>query len=136
MNRRTFLCGLTLGALSAPLAGEAQPAGKMWRIGSVLVATPETAGHLNRVIEASLADAGYVSGRNIPLVQQIAPPHPARVEEVLRAIIPTIDLLIVGSTLGGVAAKKITTTLPTVFLSVGDPVRIGLVSSLRHPGGN
>jgi hypothetical protein len=106
MNRRTFLCGLTLGALSAPLAGEAQPAGKMWRIGSVLVATPETAGHLNRVIEASLANAGYVSGRNITLVQQIAPPHPARVEEVLRAIIPTIDLLIVGSTLGGVAAKR------------------------------
>jgi putative ABC transport system substrate-binding protein len=38
--------------------------------------------------------------------------------------------------MGGVAAKQVTTTLPTVFLSVGDPVRIGLVSSLAHPGGN
>jgi len=42
----------------------------------------------------------------------------------------------VGGTLGAVTAKKIDTVLPTVFLSVGDPVRIGLVSSLAHPGGN
>ena len=41
-----------------------------------------------------------------------------------------------GGTLGAVTAKKIDTVLPTVFLSVGDPVRIGLVSSLAHPGGN
>ena len=42
MNRRTFLCGLALGALSAPLAGEAQQAGKPWRIG--LLANFETPG--------------------------------------------------------------------------------------------
>ena len=136
MDRRRFLLTSVASALVVPLRVEGQQAGKMWRIGSVLVGTPETVGHLNRAIEASLAKAGYVSGRNITLVQQIAPPQPARVEEVLGAIIPTLDLLIVGSTIGGVAAKKITTTLPTVFVSVGDPVRIGLVSSLRNPGGN
>src|SRR5262249_13657196 len=136
MDRRAFIALLTGSVLAAPLGVEAPQVGRMWRIGSVLVGTPETVGHLNRAIEASLAKAGYVSGRNITLVQQIAPPQPARVEEVLRAIIPAIDLLIVGSTIGGAVAKKITTTLPTVFLSVGDPVRIGLVSSLRHPGGN
>jgi hypothetical protein len=132
MDRRRFLLTSVASALVVPLRVEGQQAGKMWRIGSVLVGTPETVGHLNRAIEASLTKAGYVSGRNITLVQQIAPPQPARVEEVLGAIIPTLDLLIVGSTIGGVAAKKITTTLPTVFVSVGDPVRIGLVSSLRR----
>ena len=136
MDRRAFITVIGGSVLAAPLTSETQQAAKVWRIGSVLVGTPETVGHLDRAIETSLAKVGYVSGRNISLMQQIAPPQPARVEEVLRAIIPAIDLLIVGSTIGGVVAKKITTTLPTVFLSVGDPVRIGLVSSLRHPVGN
>jgi hypothetical protein len=84
MDRRSFVASVT-AVLAAPFTGEAQQSERKWRIGSVLVATPGTAEHLNRVIEASLAKAGYVSGRNITLVQQIAPPHPARVEEVLRA---------------------------------------------------
>ena len=136
MDRRRFLLTSLAGALARPLGAAAQQPGKVWRIGIVLLGTPETVGHLTRAIEASLASAGYVNGRNITLVQQFAPPHPARVEEVLRALVPTIDLLIVGSTMGGAAAKKVTTTLPTVFLSVGDPIRIGLVASLARPGGN
>src|SRR5262245_65260934 len=124
-DRRAFSTVIGGSVLAAPLTSETQQAAKVWRIGSVLVGTPETVGHLDRAIETSLAKVGYVSGRNISLMQQIAPPQPARVEEVLRAIIPAIDLLIVGSTIGGVVAKKITTTLPMVFLSVGDPVRNG-----------
>ena len=51
-------------------------------------------------------------------------------------MIPQIDLLVVWSTVGGVAAKKVGSGLPTVFLSVGAPVDEGLVQSLAHPGGN
>ena len=61
MNRRTFVASVA-GALAAPFTGEAQQAGKTWRIGNVLVGTLETIGHLDRTIEASLAKAGYVSG--------------------------------------------------------------------------
>jgi len=61
MNRRTFVASIA-GALAAPFTGEAQQAGKTWRIAGVIVGTPETVGHLDRTIEASLAKAGYVSG--------------------------------------------------------------------------
>jgi putative tryptophan/tyrosine transport system substrate-binding protein len=135
MDRRRFLLA-SLGVFVAPLPADAQQQRKIWRIGSVLAGSPETTGHIAKAIEASLATAGYVNGRNITLQHQFYPPHPAGAEEVLRAIVPTIDLLVVGGTIGGVAAKKVTTALPTVFLSIGDPVRVGLVSSLAHPGGN
>jgi ABC-type uncharacterized transport system substrate-binding protein len=45
-------------------------------------------------------------------------------------------LLIVGGTIGGVAAKKLVITKPVVFIAVGAPVEIGLVESLSRPGGN
>lgn len=127
---------LALATVCVPSSPGAQPAGKVWRIGRVLLGTPQAMEHLGKVIESSLAAAGYVHGRNITLAYKVAPPEPAAAEDVLRAMVPTIDLLIVGSTIGAVAARKVTTTLPTVFLSVGDPVRIGLVSSLARPGGN
>jgi putative ABC transport system substrate-binding protein len=136
MNRREFLSGSILVLTAASAVGAQQPAGKIWRIGTVLTGSPEANDHLLKVIESSLAAEGYVHGRNITLSQQVAPPNPAVVERVLREIVPRVDLLIAGGTLGGVAAKKVTTTLPTVFLSVGDPVRVGLVTSLSHPGGN
>jgi putative tryptophan/tyrosine transport system substrate-binding protein len=123
---------IALAILRVPVATEGQ--GKIWRIGSVLTGSAETVAPVAKAMEVSLATLGYVNGRNITLVQQVAPPHPGGAEETIRALVPNIDILIVGGTVGGVAAKKVT-TLPTVFLTVGDPVRIGLVSSLAHPGG-
>ena len=49
---------------------------------------------------------------------------------------PQIDLLVVWGTVAGAAAKKVAGSVPTVFISVGAPVEIGLVQSLAHPGGN
>ena len=64
LNRRTFLCGLTLGTLSAPLAAEAQQAAKVPRIGWLatnLAANP----HLREAFRQGLRDLGYVEGRNV-----------------------------------------------------------------------
>jgi putative ABC transport system substrate-binding protein len=136
MNRRIFIAG-AMATLTSRLTAEAQQSSdKVWRITSVLAGSQETTGHLAKAIEASLASAGYVHGRNITLMQEFSAPQPANFEAVLKKVVPNTDLLLVGSTIGGVAAKQATTTLPTVFLSVGDPVRVGLVSSLAHPGGN
>jgi len=136
MDRRTFISRITLALLAAPLAVQAQQARKVWRVGVVLPGTPDTVGHVTKAIEASLANAGYVDGKNITLEWRFYPPNPTGAEKVLRALVPTIDLLVVGGTIGGVVAKKVTTTLPTIFQSVSDPVQLGLVSSLAHPGGN
>jgi putative ABC transport system substrate-binding protein len=133
MNRRAFVTGLGV-VLAAPHVDAAEYAGKVWRIGSVLGGTPESSGRVAKAIKASLSALGYVAGRNITLEDRFYTDR-AGAEQILRAIASTIDLLVVGGTVGAVAAKKVT-SLPTVFFTVGDPVRVGLVSSLGNPGGN
>jgi hypothetical protein len=64
MNRRVFLCGLTLGTLVARLAGEAQPVGKVPRIGVLGAASPEWAPHTD-ALRQGLRELGYVEGQNI-----------------------------------------------------------------------
>jgi ABC-type uncharacterized transport system substrate-binding protein len=93
-------------------------------------------GFLARALETHFRERGYVNDRDIKLVHRFAAPTPDGIAGVLREIIPNIDVLIVWSTIGAIAAKKLTTDLPTIFLTVGDPIRIGLVSNLARPGGN
>ena len=65
MNRRTFLCGLTLGALAAPLAAEAQQTGKVYRVGILSPAgipDPTVATSPN-LVPIALRELGYVTGR-------------------------------------------------------------------------
>ena len=65
MNRRTFLFGLTLGALSAPLAAEAQPqTGKVWRIGVLMSLYPPDA-DAPQALRQGLRTLGYVEGQNL-----------------------------------------------------------------------
>jgi putative ABC transport system substrate-binding protein len=63
-------------------------------------------------------------------------PTPKNFEDAITGMLPYVDILVVWSTLGAVAARNVRTTVPTVFLSVGAPVNIGIVQSLAHPGGN
>jgi putative tryptophan/tyrosine transport system substrate-binding protein len=136
MKRREFL-GLIYGvALALPDEAAAQQPSKVWRIGQVIVATPERGEILAKALEQGLVDVGYAQGRNIVLLTRFASPQPGKVEETILALVPKIDLLVVWSTMGGIAAKKVGSSVPTVFLSVGAPVEEGLVQSLAHPGGN
>ncbi len=60
-----------------------------------------------------------------------------KIEELLVPLVPNLDLLAIWSTIGIIAAKNVVSpALPTVFLAVGDPVRVGAVQSLSRPGGN
>jgi putative ABC transport system substrate-binding protein len=89
-----------------------------------------------QALEKGLADLGDVQGRNIELLHRFPGPQPDKVQEVIISLLPQIDLLVVWGTIGGVAAKRVASGVPTVFVSVGAPVEIGLVQSLAHPGGN
>jgi putative ABC transport system substrate-binding protein len=61
MRRRRILAGLLL-ALAAPLASEAQPAGKVYRFGVLRPGSPQP--HLVKALEDGLRELGYVEGRN------------------------------------------------------------------------
>jgi ABC transporter substrate binding protein len=135
--RRRDLIGVICGAaLATPCNADAQQSGKVWRIGDVLGLTPERGAALAHGIEQDLADLGDIQGRNIVLTHQFAGPQPDKVRKVMASLLSEIDLLVAWGTIGGVAAKELADGVPTVFVSVGAPVEIGLVRSLAHPGGN
>jgi putative ABC transport system substrate-binding protein len=135
MRRRDFIGAVCIAALAPPIAAGAQQPGKVWRIGHVLTGAPETGGIFAQALEQRLADLGYVTGRNIVLLHRFAGPQPAENREVITSLLAQIDLLVVWGE-GAIAAKKWAGDVPTVFISIGFPVELGLVQSLAHPGGN
>jgi putative ABC transport system substrate-binding protein len=85
----------------------------------------------------ALRDLGYVEGKDVVIEARFAEGHQARLPEFVAEMIRLkVDVLVVGSTLTAVAAKKATTTIPIVFASLFDPVGAGIVASLARPGGN
>src|SRR6266851_4254449 len=128
---------LAFALLLAPLAADAQQAGRVPHI-LVLYGSPrEIFAPLAKALEDQLGELGYVNGRNIHLEHRGTNGTPAQVREVVaEAVALKPDILVVWGTLGAVTVKQATSSLPVVFLSVGVPVEIGLVASLRHPGGN
>jgi putative tryptophan/tyrosine transport system substrate-binding protein len=139
MRRRHFLAVLG-GAGAWPLVARAQQESAARRI-AVLMTTAQSAqaeGYvpLDRAFEERLRELGYVKGKNVSLQNVFVAPQPKEIEDKLTEILPETDLLVVWSTVASVAAKKIAQSIPIVFLTVGVPVEIGLVSSLNRPGGN
>jgi ABC-type uncharacterized transport system substrate-binding protein len=126
---------LVLTALAAPLAADAQPPGKVPRIGVLGERTP--ADPFLAAFRQGLRELGYTEGRNIVVeyryAQGMVDRFPELAAELLRL---DIDVLMVGGAAAARAAEAQTKTVPIVFALPGDPVGSGLVASLAHPGGN
>jgi putative ABC transport system substrate-binding protein len=136
MDRRIFLATVA-GLLAAPLAGEAQQAAKIPRIGylsSTLAASP----HLKEAFRQGLRDLGYVEGRHLVIEYRDAEGKVERFPALAAELVALkVDVIFVGGgTRAALAAMQATRTVPIVFAGVPDPVAIGLVTSLARPGGN
>jgi putative ABC transport system substrate-binding protein len=133
MNRRNFVAALACAAAWLAVA-HAQKGKSIPRVGYI---DYESRSAGIEGLLAGLRELGYVDGQNIRLVRrQFAAPTVSQMKEAILAILPNIDILVVGGTVGGAAAKSATSDIPVVFISVGAPVDIGLVKSLAKPGGN
>ncbi len=84
-----------------------------------------------------LRERGWAEGQNFILERRYSEGRndrlPALAAELVRL---QPDLIVIVGTPAALAAKEATTTIPVVFVTVGDPVGSGLVSSLAKPGGN
>jgi putative tryptophan/tyrosine transport system substrate-binding protein len=136
MERRAFMAMLTGGIVAAPFAAEAQQAAKVARIGYL---TPNLAAapHNHEAFRQGLRDLGYVEGRNLVIEYRDAEGKFERLPALAAELVALkVDVIVAPNTLGVLAAKQATRTVPIVFATAGDPVGSGLVTSLARPGGN
>src|SRR6266487_4033776 len=137
LKRREFIT-LLGGAVAWPLAARAQQPENSVRIGFLPVGSQSNS-YDRSLVEAfrlGLRELGVVENRHVVLdVVWInnEPETPSRVNELMQR---GAKLLIPCGTSASVAAKQQVSTIPIVFINVGNPIGVGLVQSLSRPGGN
>ena len=135
MRRREFIAAL--GSVSAlPLAALAQQA--MPVIGFLSTGSRQSDAFRLAAVRQGLVEAGYVEGRNFAFDYRWAEDQYERLPALAAELVRREVALIVtgGGTTSTVAAKSATATIPIVFVTGADPVKLGLVASLNRPGSN
>jgi len=120
---------LTIMIIALVPHADAQPV-KTYRIGVLLVGTPEP-------LRQDLRDLGYVEGQNTVLEVRDTRGAPERLDELAMELARLkVDVIVALYPAAVLAARRATKTIPIVTVNTPDPVQLGLVESLAHPGGN
>jgi putative tryptophan/tyrosine transport system substrate-binding protein len=150
MRRREFV-KLAIGGGTAAAYGACWPlaAGIFWPlaaraqqqampvIGFLHPTSPDAFPDRLRAFRRGLKDAGYVEGENVTIVYRFAENQLDRLPPIASELVKSrVAAIVAINSPPALAAKAATTTIPIIFVSPEDPVRLGLVASLARPGGN
>jgi putative tryptophan/tyrosine transport system substrate-binding protein len=137
MDRRRFLLSSLAGAIAVPLAGEAQQATKVYRIGFISPASSSAMAARDEAFRQGLHALGYVVGQNITIEYRWADGRNERLAGFAAELVDLrLDIIV---THGGAATRAVqqaTATIPIIIAAADDPLATGLVTSLARPGGN
>ena len=136
--KRCEFITLLAGATAAwPLATRAQQGGKIYRIGFLANDPAIPRQPAGQAFLDGLSESGFVEGKNIVIEQRFAEGKLDRYADLVSELIRLeVDVLVTSAEEATLAAKQATTKVPIVMMNVSDPLGLGFVASLAHPGGN
>jgi putative ABC transport system substrate-binding protein len=139
VRRREFITGFGSIAAAWPLAGLAQPADRMRRVG-ILLPWPEYRPDVREFsadFPQDLGRFGWLDGENIRIDWRFAAGNPTLFKPFAAELVDLApDVILAMTPLAVTAVLEQTHTIPVVFAFVLDPVALGFVQSLARPGGN
>jgi putative tryptophan/tyrosine transport system substrate-binding protein len=138
MKRRDFITFLAGSALPWTRFAKAQSGRKIARVGVLWhAASAEEEREYLTVLVKAFGDLGYIEGKTIEFLHKFPAEQLDRYPALGKELIDSnVDVIIAVSPAGAVTLKKLTSTIPIVFVIMPDPISAGLVASLSRPGGN
>jgi ABC-type uncharacterized transport system substrate-binding protein len=123
-------------ALGVPSTVTAQLTDMPYRVG-VLSADSAAPNRAVQAFREGLHALGWAEGRTIVIEARFADGHTDRLAGLAMDLVRAdVQVIVAGSSTVAHAARRVTATIPIVMAGVGDPIKLGFIASLSHPGGN
>jgi putative ABC transport system substrate-binding protein len=137
MKRREFISLLGGASITWPFAANAQQVGKVPTIGLLGANNAATQSLWTAAFVQRLHELGWIEGRTIAIEYRWAEGRSQRAAELAAELVHRkVDIMVMNGTPQVLAARQATSTIPVVFVGLGDPVGTGVVASLARPGSN
>ncbi|HET7097680.1 MAG TPA: ABC transporter substrate-binding protein [Casimicrobiaceae bacterium] len=135
-SRRIFIRTLAAGVVGVRIGASAQP-GKIYHLGYLSQPTRESVAKGVEAFVKKLRELGWIDGQNLAIEYRWAEGDAAQLPRLAAELVrDKVDVIVAPAGTAALAAKKATSTIPIVMIFPNDPVALGLVTSLRKPGGN